>query len=659
MLDYIFNNQLWVDKSTYITVVIGQISTYSIMLAFYQFIVSFSSDAKVVYLGYSLKEYLVYKHVKAQKIVKSKWFMALLILEVLYKPIINVYRGKICAIIPFGTKLISCMNFLWYAFVVAFFLIFAIMLYQCTKCMFSFRYAFNAEGLWQITRDINNKIFKEMSMDLSKKNLVDNFYEAISMIDKDIKNDNDNVFLERYNELIFDVFNWYIEKKSKHGENEVQTGWIYNMNREAMLIRMIVSGELLGINCRVLEKMDRYVFKLIELNLNEAKLAGYEDIDMFGLAYAYAESQKKICLKEWGEILIILFGKAGEQQRQRIVEYLCRNNDPNSLCSKLYEHSCKKLLWKVVEEAFLTGNKDGFLSFTNVVREPSPNKWLTEILIDYLMSYADYDASDIVEMINSDNSTYLFTYMILRYSIYAERNGGKNINVKVFKTLWKEVDINKIDKDILFARIKQSNIGHRFSEDMFSVLLSCFSHTLSKGLLSEVFNKNLLNVFMVFVIKICVCDQRYIDWKSEDNGVKVYILNNLVKNEELLRDDLIQRQLYDMQCDYFMNIEELPEEFDINLRSLLLANVNEKILLKDESTIWRNRKYIGEYALIKYDGNNTQSIEIKKLIKEAYVSYNGPIEEYIDYLERECELCGRPLGFVQCERMKKYLRSIF
>jgi len=659
MLDYIFNNQLWVDKATYIAVVIGQISTYSIMLAFFQFIVSFSSDAKAVYLGYSLKEYFVIKYVKAQKIVKSKWFMSLLILEVLYKPIMNVYGSKICILIPFGTELISCMNFLWYAFVVAFFLIFAIMLYQCTKCIFSFRHAFNSEGLLQIARDINNKIFKELSIDLSAKNIVDNFCGAVSMIDRDIKKDNNNVFLERYDELIVKVLNWYINMKSKHKGNEVQTGWMYNMNREVVLIRKIVIGEMFGINCSVLENMDRYVFKLIELNLNEAKLAGYKDIDMLGLTYAYAESQSKICLREWGEILVILFGRGGEQQKQRIVEYLCKNNDQNDLCRKLYEYSCGKLLRKVVEEAFATGKKDGFLCFANVICEPRLNKWLTEILIDCLISYADYDATDIVEMLNSDNSTYLFVYMISRYSIYAERDSEKYINVKVFRALWKEVDFNKIDKDILFDRIKESNIGHRFYEDRFSALLNCFSHNISKRMLSEIFNKNLLNVFIVFVIKICVCNQRYIDWKSEDNGVKVYILNNLAKNEELLRDNLIQRQLYGMQYDYFMNVAELPEEFDINLRSLLLANVNEKVLLKDESTIWMNKESIGEYALIKYDGNSTQSKEIKKLIKEAYVSYNAPIEEYIDYLVRECEVCKRPLGFVQGERMKKYLRSIF
>jgi hypothetical protein len=61
ILDYIANNQLYIDKATYITIVVGQIAVYGILLTFYQFVVSFqgSPDSVTKYLGVNLTEYFI------------------------------------------------------------------------------------------------------------------------------------------------------------------------------------------------------------------------------------------------------------------------------------------------------------------------------------------------------------------------------------------------------------------------------------------------------------------------------------------------------------------------------------------------------------------------------------------------------------------------
>lgn len=41
LIDYAYNNQLIIDKGSYLAIVIGQITIYAILLTFYQFIVSF------------------------------------------------------------------------------------------------------------------------------------------------------------------------------------------------------------------------------------------------------------------------------------------------------------------------------------------------------------------------------------------------------------------------------------------------------------------------------------------------------------------------------------------------------------------------------------------------------------------------------------------
>ena len=64
LLDYIINNQLVIDKGSYLTIVIGQITVYAILLTFYQFIVLFqgTKDRYVQrYLGTKLKDYFVKK----------------------------------------------------------------------------------------------------------------------------------------------------------------------------------------------------------------------------------------------------------------------------------------------------------------------------------------------------------------------------------------------------------------------------------------------------------------------------------------------------------------------------------------------------------------------------------------------------------------------
>ena len=41
---YVLNNRLEIDKSTFLTIVIGQITVYGILLTFYQFVESFQGD---------------------------------------------------------------------------------------------------------------------------------------------------------------------------------------------------------------------------------------------------------------------------------------------------------------------------------------------------------------------------------------------------------------------------------------------------------------------------------------------------------------------------------------------------------------------------------------------------------------------------------------
>lgn len=63
LVDYIFNNNLNIDKTTFLTIIIGQITIYGILLTFFQFVVSYQENKREVtqYLGRNLTSYFIKK----------------------------------------------------------------------------------------------------------------------------------------------------------------------------------------------------------------------------------------------------------------------------------------------------------------------------------------------------------------------------------------------------------------------------------------------------------------------------------------------------------------------------------------------------------------------------------------------------------------------
>jgi len=74
IIDYIINNQLYIDKATYIAIVGSQIAIYGILMTFYQFVASFqgNSDSVTKYLGFNLTEYFIKKKVLTFNLIVSK-----------------------------------------------------------------------------------------------------------------------------------------------------------------------------------------------------------------------------------------------------------------------------------------------------------------------------------------------------------------------------------------------------------------------------------------------------------------------------------------------------------------------------------------------------------------------------------------------------------
>ena len=80
---YFQTNCIEIDKSTYFTVIIGQITIYGILVTFYQFVVSYNGNNELVkkYLGVNVVEYYVKKKVVVfDKFISKRIFSFLFIL---------------------------------------------------------------------------------------------------------------------------------------------------------------------------------------------------------------------------------------------------------------------------------------------------------------------------------------------------------------------------------------------------------------------------------------------------------------------------------------------------------------------------------------------------------------------------------------------------
>ena len=237
IVDCMLNNNLSIDKATFFTVIIGQITIYGKLLTFYQFVASYQGGEKAAtrYLGINITEYFVKKKIKIfNKIISKKMFGVLLILEILYKPFMTIYGDTL------GASTISIINFVWFSFAIGYFILFVVLFIQCTKSILMIKMSSDVKRNGYIISEINKEFLKKTMKERISKNAIDllrrdfvNLYDAIQ--------EDENTELQgRYNQLIHLIFADYIGQKQYEISNikkkgrilRNQVSWIYNSNCE-------------------------------------------------------------------------------------------------------------------------------------------------------------------------------------------------------------------------------------------------------------------------------------------------------------------------------------------------------------------------------------------------------------------------------------------
>ena len=676
IIDCMLNNNLSIDKATFFTVIIGQITIYGILLTFYQFVASYQGGEKAAtrYLGINITEHFVKKKIKIfNKIISKKMFGVLLILEILYKPIMTIYGDTL------GASSISIINFGWFSFAIGYFILFVVLFIQCTKSILMIKMSSDIKRNGYIISEINKEFLKKTMKERISKNSIDLLRRDFVNLHDAIQEDENTELQGRYNQLILLIFTDYIgwkqyeisniDKKRRILRNQVP--WIYNSNCEVHLLQEIIDEIYFQLDEQNVRSILNFYIDLIRLNLIRAKLAGYSKVRFNWYDGLSMKADEKIFdVSEWKDVTLNIYQKLSDKKKQELICLLQRGLNQKQ---DFYEQYCKQCINDLIRVEFdyiflgKREQKDFIKIFGQIIKDKHFNDFCTQIIGDKIISYNRFDAGEIISQLSEKNCTYLFSYIVLYYSIYRFRFEWKYINLNVLRILWNHHSSMQDDAEEVIEKIRNSNIGHRFDKKMYFKFVEYINASIDGELINMIYNDKILDMFYVWVIKISVIAQNdliYSIYKDNWNiNIQIAIINELSKHDELMGCESICNWVQYMRYDTFAMQKTFPEKLNITLRCLLLTNINAVIVENYAHTNhYFYEEVIGVYLLVKFyelSDKTRKQKQMKEIVKKAFIASNMDIDEYINMIDEECDICRCKINYVQKVKMKEYLMKIF
>lgn len=631
IMDYMLNNNLSIDKATFFTVIIGQITIYGILLTFYQFVASYQGGEKAAtqYLGINITEYFVKRNISVfNNIVSRKIFGAIFVLEILYKPFITIYGDML------PIEMIRVLNFTWFFFVIFYFVVFVFLFFQCTKSILMIKLSSDVKTNGYLIRDINNMFLKKTLKERSDKNAIELLAQDLAYLHEAIRLDDNPELQGRYNQLIYSIFSEYmkrkkyemsvIEKKGKILKNQVP--WIYNANYEAHLIMEILEEKYFQLDDDNIRLVSNFHIDLLELNFKRAVLEGYNKVSCNRYECVSMKAEENVFdAAEWKNVTLEIYQKMSNKQKQNIIRILGSRKNRKQDFYEYYCNDCiSTLIVREIDSIFAgeRKQKDFIEIFGQIMKEERINDFCAQIIRDKIICYNKFDAGEILFQLSEKNCTYLFVYMVMYYSIYRFRFEWEYINVNVLQTLWKRHSDMQDDAGDIIKKIRNSNIGHRFEDEMYIKFMDYVNARVAGELFDRIYADKVLDVFYIWVIKNCVINPNefmYSIYQDKiDMGTQIIIINELSKHGELMECNSIFKWVQCMRYNIFAQQNSFPEKLNITLRGLLLTNIN-AVVVANYTYLSCYINAIGTYLLIKLHelSDKTQKQKrIKEIVKK-------------------------------------------
>ena len=277
---YIISNNLNIDKGTFFTIIIGEVTVYGILLAFYQFLTSYKFNENSIdrYLGIKVIDYYIYKYLGFfNRIISNNIFKVCIVLHIFYKPLLLIYENVI------SISIIKILNFFWFFCVILYFILFFIIFMVCAKCTLIFKMNNNKERMNNIIKGINVLFLKNIKKEQKYGVDVDLLELYLRRLSGRIQEDNNIDLQYHYNSLIKETFNYYIQKKSKE-INDIENGgiisknqiaWVYNLDQELFILKNIINEKYFNLDEQNSNIIIEFYLDLIRLNLMRIKQEGY------------------------------------------------------------------------------------------------------------------------------------------------------------------------------------------------------------------------------------------------------------------------------------------------------------------------------------------------------------------------------------------------
>ena len=511
IIDYMLNNNLNIDKATFFTVIIGQITIYGILLTFYQFVAAYQGNQKAAirYLGVNIIEYSVRKNISAfNNIVSRKVFGVIFVMEILYKPFITIYGDMLQA------ETICVINYFWFLFVIFYFVVFVFLFFQCTRSIIIIKLSSDRKTNESLVRDINKEFLKKTVKERISQKAIDLLSLDFAYLRHAIQIDDNGELQSRYNRLIQLIFTGYIERKQYEISNIEKRGrilrnqvpWIYNSNCEVHFLQEIIDQIYFQLDEQNVRSILNFYIDLIRLNLMRAKLAEYSKISFNRYDDLSSKVEKKVfVVSAWKDVMLKLYKKLSDEKKQELIYRLQSDINQEQYCKE-----CIKDLIRVEIDCIFSGNreqKDFVKIFGEIIKDESFNDFCSQIIRDKIIYYNRVDAGEIIGQLSEKNCTYLFSYIVLYYSIYRFRFEWEYININVLRSLWKQHSSMQDDAEEVIKKIRNSNIGHRFEEKMYFKFVEYINASVAGELFNMAYNDKILDVFYVWVIKTSIINQ--------------------------------------------------------------------------------------------------------------------------------------------------------
>lgn len=657
VLEYIINNNLCIDKGTYLSIVVGQITLYGILLTFYQFLIDILKAQKSEqYLGVNIEEFRIKNYLNIfHRTITSSAFLILFLLEILYKPLLSIFNGMV------SVKIIPILNFMWYAFAVGYFIIFAIVIFMCARTTLRLKNLFVDSNV-SVKSKIEKKVLKRLRVsfwkaDANKLDMVLNAFYRI------VQKDNNEELYDDYNRMLQNLFEEYELQKNKKlkflnkfGKLYTNYAFLHNFSIECWVVEKLIKKAPFVITQQTLEFLFVYINNLTAFTVCGGK---NEVNDISSLtsrdSYIVIDGDK---IKN---IIKLIYQKSEVELQTQCVNYIyTKSLSKNEVLHTLYEDCLNVLLIENIDLLFdgKLVEEDFGLIFSSVLKDENINLLYAKRLCVKYTERNPKSYSKILDLLSPINNNMILSFLILYYSIYKFRFDWEYVNIELLKKLYQNCMDFEEAKDDIYIRLKAFDAMHRLTKELYLSFIKSLHESIIEDWKKEDVNNSQGNIdaFYITIIKLCVLRNQYDRFEYYMlREQMMYFINELAKHEELLVEDVLRDTVYRISFQ-LREIESIPYELQINLRTLLLLDINLDIIMNEKLFMYGDA--MGQYLLILSSKVNVSKKEIDDLIRMAYVNKNMSIDDFITYLEKESELCGRPINYVQKERMKRKLNAL-